>query len=79
MGRFFTPLVFLGTGLYVTWYNATHTGRVLALPFIERVVPSTADDLALRGEVSAGVMFALAVLFGLLALRRRRADGGDGA
>lgn len=66
--RFVTPAFMFATAAFVWWYNANHTGRVVMLPFIEVLVPSTEGDPARQGEVSAWIFAGLGVVFLLRAI-----------
>lgn len=73
MSRFLTPLLFVGAGLYVGWYNQNHVDSALLFPFISSILPSTDGDLAAQGRASAGLLMGIGGLFLLSALTRRRA------
>lgn len=73
MSRFLTPLLFVGAGLYVGWYNQNHVDSALLFPFISLILPATDGDLAAQGRASAGLLMGIGGLFLLSALTRRRA------
>lgn len=56
MRRFFSPLLFLGAGIFVLWSNAANKTRVLTLPFIDSIYPAAQGDLALQGRIT-GILF----------------------
>ena len=73
MSRFLTPLLFVGAGLYVGWYNQNHVDSALLFPFISSILPSTDGDLAAQGRASAGLLMGIGGLFLVFALFQRRA------
>lgn len=71
MGRFFSPLLFLGAGAGVLWFNSQHTDRVLAFPFMTTLMPSLEGDLAGQGQATGMAMLVIGALLLALALFRR--------
>ncbi len=72
MSRFLSPILFLGAGAYVWWFNSQHTDRLLAFPFITALFPSLEGDLSGQGKASAAMMLGIGGLLLILALLRRR-------
>jgi len=56
---YLTPLLLLGVGGFVLWYNAHHASSVFRLQYLDLVFPSLAGDLPAQGQASAAVFLAL--------------------
>lgn len=77
MSRFFTPLLFVGAGLYVGWYNQNHVDSAMLFPFMPALMPSLEGDLAAQGRASASLLMGVGGLFLVSALLRRRPPPAD--
>lgn len=66
--RFVSPILFAAAAAYVAWYNGSHEGQVLMLPFMEVLSPATMGDPAAQGALSVNVLAGFAVLFAVLDL-----------
>jgi hypothetical protein len=77
--RFLTPALFLAAAIYVRHANATDPNRVLVLPLIDVIFPSTSGDPVAQGQATVTALFVLAGVFALWDavawLRSRSADG----
>lgn len=60
--RFVTPVLFAAAGAWVAWNNSA-SDRILVLPFIDALAPSTAGNPAAQGAVTVAVLFGLAAVF----------------
>lgn len=65
MGRYATPILFIGAGLFVLWHNATYADRVLLLPGIDLIWKSTVNDPTAQGAISARIFLVVGAV-GLL-------------
>lgn len=78
MSRFLTPLLFIGAGLYVGWYNQQNVDRALLFPFLPSLMPSLDGDLEAQGRASAGLLLGLGLLFLVFAIARRAPPPAEG-
>jgi hypothetical protein len=65
MTRYIAPLLFLGTGAYVTWYNANADGNFLLFPFLAGVV---GKDLGTQAMASQAIFFGIGGVMLILAV-----------
>ncbi len=79
--RFLPSILFLATGGFVGWYNASHGGSVMVLPFLGSLFPSLHHDLDAQGQATAALFLGAGLLLGVgrlaLDLRERRREDRD--
>jgi hypothetical protein len=74
--RYLPAILFLATGGVVAWYNASHTGSVVVLPFLATTLPSLRGQPDSQGLATAALFVIAGLLLGfgrlLLDLRERK-------
>lgn len=62
--RFLPAILFLATGGVVAWYNASHTGSVVVLPFLADMLPSLRGQADTQGLATAAIFVAAGLALG---------------